>query len=565
MNTAKKYSPDTRILLTMLPFWDPVIPPNGVAHLKHFLRQHGYTNVTAADLITNEEFLVIYQDYFDVLKRNIPQHKRGNFYNIGHDVLQNHFMAHINHTSRDRYMDLLRVLIQKTYYVTVAAPALEELMRVADRFFEVLERQILDIADTLKPEIVGFTSYKCTLPATLFACRLLKRRLPSVVTLTGGGIFVDTHAVGSPNFDALCEYSRDFLDKMFVGQGELLLLEFLRGNLPASRRYYSKRDLDGKILEFSQMTQPDYSDFDMDRYLYLPATGSASCTNNCAFCSTASYYGTYRRKEPRQLAREMVALHERFGHRLFFMTDSMLNEIVTELARELVSMGQSLFYDAYFRVDDAAMDLDNAMLWRKGGLYRVRLGVESGSQRMLDQMGKGITVEQIRRVVSTLSQAGIKTTTYWINGYPGETEEDFQATLDLMEQLKDDIFQSESNSFGYLSTQGSGGAWEDLKISLFGEEWLDMLVFDSYLLSLPPSREEIQDRMFRFVEHCRNLGIPNPYSFNENVQADIRWQRLHSHAVPSIVDLMKSKGETGVNLNFSLAETRTQDDGVFDL
>ena len=60
-----------------------------------------------------------------------------------------------------------------------------------------------------------------------------------------------------------------------------------------------------------------------------------------------------------------------------------------------------------------------------------------------------ITTEQIKSAVASLAKAGIKTTTYWIAGYPGETEEDFQQTLDLIEEMKNDIYEAEANPFWY--------------------------------------------------------------------------------------------------------------------
>jgi hypothetical protein len=65
-----------------------------------------------------------------------------------------------------------------------------------------------------------------------------------------------------------------------------------------------------------------------------------------------------------------------------------------------------------------------------------------------------------------------------------------------------------------------------------------MLVFEYNTLDIPPLREEVYNRAYRFELHCRKLGIPNPYSLSDYVKADERWTRLHKNAVPPILDFL---------------------------
>jgi len=256
------------------------------------------------------------------------------------------------------------------------------------------------------------------------------------------------------------------------------------------------------------------------------------------------------------------------GHQLFFMTDSLMNPILTDLANELIRRDASLYYDGYYKVDDAAANVDNTFLWRQSGLYRVRLGVESGSQKVLDLMHKGITPAQIRAAIQSFAMAGIKTTAYWVIGHPGETEEDFQMTLDLIEELKNSIYQSECNPFLYhYSSQSSADAWAPKRMLLYPESARKMLVFDSWTLDMEPVREVAYERMFRFVEHCNRLGIPNPYSFKEIFDADKRWKKLQKFAVPSL----DSFSDTGDSIRENMKKRTTTvskldiDDGDFNL
>jgi len=400
----------------------------------------------------------------------------------------------------------------------------------------------------------------------MFVLKLTKQKYPHVKTLMGGGTFNETHAPDSPNFQALLDASEGYLDKIILGQGEMLFLRYLRGELPDSKRVYTKADNDGKILDFHEQEPPDFSDLDMQKYPYLAATASASCLYQCSFCVASKVAGKYRVKDPVQLVAGMINMHRKFGHQLFFMTDSLINPALTDLSNELIKSGVSLYFDAYFKVDEPSGDIRNTLLWRRGGLYRVRLGTESGSQRILDEMDKRITVQQIKATISSLAYAGIKTTTYWVIGHPGETEEDFQQTLDLVEELKDDIFQAECNYFlVHFSQQAQADNWRKYIQLLYPEKWLPMLTFQYYTPGpgFEPSREEAFARVHRFEAHCKKLGIPNPYSYDQHVKADERWQRLHKNAVPSLMDFMAKKS---INENFSIKNvtyaqsTRTDDE-----
>jgi len=562
-----KSSNSRKILLAILPYWDPMIPPMGITSLKGFLQTHGY-RVKTVDLIVKKETLEFYSSYFNLLRGCIPEEKRGNFNNIGHDVLQNHMMANLNYQDETEYIELVKILIYKSYYVTVEEVYIRQLNKIMSDFYTVLEDYFLCLLEEEKPDVVGVTAYKCTLPASTFVLRLTKERYPHIKTLMGGGTFNESHAPDSPNFQALLDYTKGYLDKIILGQGELLFLKYLRGELPDSQRVYTKEDINGEILEFDSQDIPDFSDLDTQKYPYLAATASASCIYQCSFCIGSKVAGKYRVKKPGQTVDEMRRLYEKNGQQLFFMTDSLLNPVVTDLAKEFINAGISLYYDAYFRVDESSTDIKNTLLWRRGGLYRVRLGTESGSQRILDEMDKRITVQQIKASLAALAYAGIKTTTYWVIGHPGETEEDFQQTLDLIEESKSDIFQAECNPMLFhYSRQTNAGKWAAYRTSLYPKKAKDMLVFESYTLDYPPSREETYKRMHRFQALCRKLGIPNPYSYDAHVKADERWRKLHKNAVPALMDFMNRRryiDETKNITNTSFAKNTRTDDDAFD-
>ncbi|MCP4157977.1 MAG: radical SAM protein [bacterium] len=250
------------------------------------------------------------------------------------------------------------------------------------------------------------------------------------------------------------------------------------------------------------------------------------------------------------------------------MNDALMNTIANGLAEEIIKSDVTLYWDGYLRVDNVTCKRENVMLWRRGGMYRTRIGIESGSQHVLDLMDKGITVEQTRTTVANLAYAGIKTTAYIVIGHPGETEEDFQQTLDLVEELKNDIWEVECNPFIFSYTgQAKSHQWTGKSEHLYPEYATDKLIIQSWTMDCEPSRQETYDRVCRFVRHCEKLGIPNPYSLHDIYKADERWKKLHKNAVPSLVDL-KDKNlyidECKGVKEITLLENKAPEEGDFD-
>ncbi|UCH93177.1 MAG: radical SAM protein [Candidatus Aminicenantes bacterium] len=530
-----------KILLLLLPYWTPVVPPSGLSCLKGFLKLHGY-NVKAVDANVEFKLREMYDKYFDVLKECVPEDKQSVFRNIGNEVWQNHMMAHLNYNDERKYIELVKILVYNTFYCHVVDSEVVRLNQVIAETYARLEKYLIDLLEREKPGILGLSIYIGTIPASLFTFRLTRQRYPHIKTVMGGGIFNGLLAVNSPNLEFFLEKTEDCIDKVIIGEGELLFLKLLRGEFPGSQRVITLRDIKGQVLDLSGVGIPDMSDFKLEYYPYLTSYASRSCPFQCSFCSDPVFWGRYRKKQAAQVAEELVKVYKTYGSRLFVMSDLLMNPIATDLSNELLKAGVSVYWDTHFRVAQEVCDPQKTLLWRRGGLYRVQLGTESGSQRVLDLMGKKITVEQIKTAISALAYAGIKTTTYWVIGHPGESEEDFQMTLDLIEELKIDIYEAETNPFWYVPNgQVADDKWHSKSKRLYPEWAKDLLIIQQWVVDEPPDRQERYARVNRFAKHCKKLGIPNPYSMNEIHHADLRWKKLHKNAVPALEEF-KEKG-----------------------
>jgi len=534
---------NNKILLLLLPFWTPLIPPMGLACLKSFLQRHGYS-VRVADANVDGEFRQVYDDYFALLGDIVPGDKQGNFYNTGIDVLQNHMTAYCSKKAESgsakgdaEYRELIGTLVERNFFCKATESRIEQMDKIIAGFFELLDRYIMELLEKEKPGVLGLSMYKGNFAATLFAFQRCKETFPEVRTVMGGGIFSDQLAVGSPNFDYFLERT-PYIDHIIVGEGELLFLKLLKGELPAGQKVYTLKDVSGKILELSTAPMPDFSDFDISHYTQLACYTSRSCPFQCGFCAETVNWGKYRKKDAAHVVEELRKLNDLHGSQLYLMSDSLLNPIVDELSRELISADITIYWDGYLRADKHACNPENTFRWRRGGFYRARMGIESGSPQVLKLMDKRITPEQIKIAIANLALAGIKTSTYWVIGYPGETEEDFQATLDIIEEMKENLYEAECNPFRfYLTGQVRSSQWMEESKSklLYPERARELLILQTWILENGVGREEIYDRLNRFVSHCRRLGIPNPYSWPDIHKADERWKKLHANAVPPLV------------------------------
>ena len=345
--------------------------------------------------------------------------------------------------------------------------------------------------------------------------------------MIGGGIFADDLAIGSDNLETMIERCT-FIDHIVLGEGEILFQKLVEGEL--DKRVISIADLDGKTLEISQVPVPDFSDFDLESYYHLTIEGGRSCPFQCSFCSETTQWGTYRVKARDLLASQLDQLSRRYGNNTFFMGDSLMNPYILGFSKELVARGIDVLYDGYLRADKMAADWERAKIWASSGVYRVRLGIESASAEVLKSMVKLTTPEVIAKALKALSNAGIRTTTYWIVGFPGETEQNFEETLDFIRENHRYIYELECHPYYYYPYGQVGSRFQE-SFSLYPSEVTDVIRFKIWdIVDSNPPRQVKYDRLRRLSALASELGLPNIYTMPDRYYAEERWQRLHPSA-----------------------------------
>jgi radical SAM superfamily enzyme YgiQ (UPF0313 family) len=510
-----------KILLMKPPFFTPWTPPLGISIIKSYLEQHGYS-VQCYDYNTDSLLWSTHHKYFTALQ-SMEEVSINDGYSKLWWVLNAHMLAYANGGSSSACASVIEGVIPY-YRLRYDHGIVKNLLEIVRKYFARLE-ELTDQIDLSGYAVAGVSTYTTSLASSLFILKKIKRKSPLITTVMGGGIFADDLALGSDNLNTLIE-EYPYIDHVVLGEGEKLFHKLLQGEL-ADKRVISISDIGGKTLEMKDVPSPDFSDLKAENYYHLTIEGARSCPFQCSFCSETIQWGNYRKKPVELFAEQVVELAKRYNNNAFFLGDSLMNPYIVQFSNALIKTGADILYDGYLRADKPVANREWVRTWAKSGLYRTRLGIESASARVLKGMDKMTTPTTISKALKTLSGAGIRTTTYWIVGFPGETEEDFQETLDFINEHHRFIYELEAHPFSY-SPYGQVGSRLYQSKSLYPDAVTDIIRFKVWdVVGVGPGREERYDRLARISKLASELGVPNIYSMADRYQAEERWFRLH--------------------------------------
>lgn len=203
-------------------------------------------------------------------------------------------------------------------------------------------------------------------------------------------------------------------------------------------------DLDGQPW-------PDRERIDMSRYLKVwrerHGGGSVSvitargCPYHCRWCSHSTFGKTHRRRSPRGVADEVEWILDRYQPEMLWMADDVFTihpGWILEYATEMKRRGLRVPFECITRAD--RLDARMAAALAELGCFRVWIGSESGSQRVLDAMQRGVTVAQVREAVRLSREQGIQTGMFLMWGYEGEEPADIEATIEHVQACRPDVF-----------------------------------------------------------------------------------------------------------------------------
>lgn len=308
----------------------------------------------------------------------------------------------------------------------------------------------------VKPQCVGIQFFSCDFDNVNKTAKLIKDIDHCITVLAGG-----PHPSGIP-YETLKAFKE--LDYGFKGEAEIglpLLLRRIRGDLDIALQAIPGliwRE-DGRVKVNPQSLVEDLDVFDppswdlinpeeygeapqggmLSSFPYAPLITSRGCSYHCAFCSVSSISGRkIRYRSINAVLKEIVYLHSNHGIKEFHIIDDAFTvnrNRVIEFCNEVIkrNLGIKFAFPNGVRLDTLDKEILNLM--KKTGLYSLNLGIESGSQRILDRMKKGLDLRIVRERVGLINETGLNTGGFFIIGFPKETPEEIRQTIDFAKEL----------------------------------------------------------------------------------------------------------------------------------
>lgn len=309
---------------------------------------------------------------------------------------------------------------------------------------ERINKWIEDIIQ-VKPDIVGFSVYSTNLLTSLILAEEIKAKNDRIKIIFGGPFARRDNGVAESII------SHTYVDIVVVGEGEDALQEIVNSYETKGEVRYCKGTMirvDSKIVDcgirqpiydLDNLPFPDFSDFDFNIYKekLIPILTSRGCLYNCAFCNEKSFWQDYRWRSADSIIEEIRHQNLNYGISIFRFNDLLLNGNLAELEKfcdRIIQEGIKIEWGGYITV--RKMDKELIAKMKNSGCYFIFVGIESGSQDILNRFKKGVKTEVAEELLQSFSEVGISTHTGWIVGFPNESFSDFKQTIDFIERNK---------------------------------------------------------------------------------------------------------------------------------
>ncbi|MEM0449189.1 MAG: radical SAM protein [Methanomassiliicoccales archaeon] len=316
-----------------------------------------------------------------------------------------------------------------------------------------IDESIRSSLASFSPDIVGFT-------VIMGSCLLRTKKASALAKELGCRV-----VWGGPFPSAMSEMClrQAPVDVVVVGEGELTMLELIRAwsegreleQVPGlaflrSGEYVRTapreriRDLDSLPMPCWECILP------LDRFLIpyhgrlaIPMVTSRGCPGTCSFCYTKNMWGyRWTSRSATKVVEEiqhLMSLEPRVGA-IIFDDDLFAGDVkrIKEFCRLLRERNIDILWNCEIRARDVSQDLVREM--KEAGCVELLIGVETGSDRLLSTVLKGVKKEDIIRAFEITHAAGLKGNAMLMVGLPGETMEDFEQTEAMLRKLEADGF-----------------------------------------------------------------------------------------------------------------------------
>jgi anaerobic magnesium-protoporphyrin IX monomethyl ester cyclase len=348
-----------------------------------------------------------------------------------------------------------------------------------------LWEEVGKVISACSPEVIGITCRVLDLKSALMVAGIAKSIRKDVAVVLGGP------AATTCTDLILDDRNVDFAVR---GEGEMTMRELLRALQDPKSDFHSihglsfrdqngfvHNDRRGLIEDISSLPRPArdillYADklpMDMFKRMMGEMITSRGCPYACAFCANYSVWGSRkaRMRTAEDVVDEIRYLRDTYSVEDFTFWDdlfTMSRQRVFSICNLLLERKLHIRWICLVRVD--TIDEELLELMKRAGCVQVQMGVESGSDRILKRMNKGITVEQIRQAALMLKRTEMPWHCFLLIGIPGETREEMQATMRLIPELRPNAVE-----LSVFAPYAGSPLYEDLKeAGSLKQDWLSV-------------------------------------------------------------------------------------------
>jgi len=313
--------------------------------------------------------------------------------------------------------------------------------------------EIQEAVNKSRPDVVGITALTFNLPAVFQIAADVKEIDKNITTVLGG-----------PHTSIYPEETLAFhqVDYVVLGEGEIVFDELIKAFEGSSSLEKIKGvgfrhgaglfvDRDPHFIDdLDALPFPAIDLIEHKKYFSVLSPGrhtmvmmsSRGCPFNCIYCDRPHLGRKFRSRSPSNVVNEMELYSSRYGIndvKFFDDTFTVDRKRVIDICCEISRRGLKMTWSARARVN--TVDFELLKIMKESGLTSISFGIEAGNQRILNNLQKGITIEQVVEAVGSCRKLGIEVLGDFIIGSPGEKKEEIRETIRFAKQLKLDYAQ----------------------------------------------------------------------------------------------------------------------------
>ncbi len=303
-----------------------------------------------------------------------------------------------------------------------------------------------------RPDVIGISS---ATPNFYNAVKLAKlaKSVCNCAVIYGG-----SHASAIPEF--IAERYREYFDYVVVGEGEYTMAELLTclenkeiplnvpglyfwhdGGVVRTQRRSPIQDLDGLPYPARDLIPHNLFNPNMHNARYkrcFTILTSRGCPFNCSFCASHLTMGSkYRVHSAEYVLEEITFLKKQYGAEQLVINDdtfTLKRERLIDICEGMIK--KNLGFKWFCFSQASAVDKDILKLMKRAGCYSIGFGVESASPRVLKSIGKPVSLEKCREIISDANDLGMKTQAFFVFGKEQESIKEIKETIRFAIRLK---------------------------------------------------------------------------------------------------------------------------------